>query len=78
MPKQNLHIIYINARDKIVADWERFDDQVPDNEKPQYRQRMFEYLLDMFGTWEHSGDSLPTATELYALARIREKVDKES
>ncbi len=74
MPK-SIQIQYLNARDKVVADWERFDEQVPDNEKPHYRQLMFEYLLDVFGTWTQSGDSLPTSKELYALARVREKVE---
>jgi len=65
---------YIHARDKIVEVWERFDYQVPDNEKPRYRQLMFEYLVDMFGSWEQNGDSLPTAEQLYYYARTRERV----
>lgn len=69
-----LKLAYRNARDKIVEVWERLDDKVPDDAKPRYRQLMFEYLLDMFGSWEQNGDSLPTAEQLYYYARIREKV----
>lgn len=76
MPKTTLplHTQYLNARDKIVQVWEGLDDQVPDTEKPHYRQRMFEYLLEMFGSWKQNGDSLPTAEQLYYYARKREKV----
>jgi len=65
---------YQNARDKIVEVWERFDDRLPDNEKPRWRQRMLDYLLEMFGSWEQNGDCLPTAETLHYYARIREKV----
>ena len=65
---------YLNARDKVVEVWERFDDSIPDEDKPHYRQLMFEYLLDMFGSWEQNGDSLPTAETLHYLGRLREKV----
>ena len=75
MPKMvSSKVKYFHTRDKIVQVWEQLDDQVPDNEKPHYRQLMFEYLLEMFGSWEQSGDSLPTAKQLYFYARIREKV----
>lgn len=74
MPKLvSSHIKYRNARDKIVKDWECLDDQLPDSEKPRYRQLMFQYLLEMFGSWEQSGDSLPSTETLYYYARIREK-----
>ena len=72
--KLPLKIQYLQARDKIVGVWERFDDKVPDNGKPIHRQMMFEYLLDMFGSWEQNGDSLPTTETLYFLARLREKL----
>ena len=65
---------YLDTRDKIVRVWEQLDDQLPDSEKPHYRQLMFEYLLEMFGSWTQNGDSLPTAEQLYYYARIREKV----
>ncbi len=74
MPK-SLHVQYLNARDKVVSTWEHFDEQVPDNEKPRYRQLMFEYLIDMFQTWAKNGDSLPASRHLYFLARMREKVE---
>ena len=71
-----LRIKYLNTRDKIVEVWERLDTQVPDNEKPHYRQLMFEYLIDMFGSWGKNGDSLPSAETLYFLVRQREKVER--
>ncbi len=72
--KLPLTIKYLNARDKIVKVWESLDDQVPDEDKSHYRQLMFEYLLEMFGSWNQNGDSLPSAEQLYYYARIREKV----
>lgn len=70
-----LKIQYLNARDKVVEVWERFDGTVPDDTKPRYRQLMFEYLLSMFGSWEQNGDSLPGSKELHYLARLREKTE---
>lgn len=68
-----LKIDYTNARDKVVEVWERFDDKVPDDAKPKYRQLMLEYLLDMFGSWVENGDSLPHSQTLHFLARLKEK-----
>jgi len=72
--KLPLRIQYLHARDKVVEVWERFDDTIPDTERPRYRRLMFEYLLDMFGSWEQNGDSLPSAETLYFFARQSEKV----
>lgn len=67
---------YRDARNKIIDVWEQFDSELPDNEKPRYRQMMFEYLIDMFKSWAENGDSLPLAETMYYWARMREKFEK--
>ena len=76
MPKTSLQIQYLNTRDKLTDIWDRFDTTVPDDEKPRYRQMMFEYLIDMFKSWAENGDSLPLAETMYFWARMREKFEK--